>query len=104
MKRISVIAGIILALAAVIVLPLKVDNYFAKAEEVRVVQAQIKAVEKRLDQQLDFARRKSLDDRNWDLEKRYNTRDPLKMPGDIQDEYKRNVGEIKNIDDKWSPK
>jgi len=31
MKRISVIAGIILALAAVIVLPLKVDNYFAKA-------------------------------------------------------------------------
>ena len=104
MKRISTIVAIVLALPPIIVLPLRVDNYFAKAEEVRVVQAQVKAVEKRLDQQLDFARRKSLDDRNWALEKRYDTRDPLKMPEDIQDEYKRNIGEIKEIDDKWELK
>lgn len=101
MKKISTVIGIILALAALVVLPLEVNDYFAKAEEMKVVETQVKAIEKRLDQQLDFARRKALDDRNWELEKRYDTRDPLKMPKDARDEYRRNFIEMKDIDSKW---
>ena len=99
MKRISTIVAIVLALAAIIVLPLRVDNYFAKAEEVQVIQAQVKAVEKRLDQQLDFQQKRALENR--DLEKRYGTGDPLRMPEDIRDEYRDNHIKVKDIKDKW---
>jgi len=103
-KKLSVIVGCILALAALVVLPLKVTDYFAKAEDLRVVESQVKSVEKRLTQSLDIARRKALEERNWWLQDKCQTVDPLKMPELVRGEYRRNCAEIDTINKKWGLK
>ena len=111
-KRIQVFIGVAVGLAAIITIPFQVigylsdnyveeDRYRVTCEKVEFVQAQIKAVDKRLDQQLDFQQKRALENRNWDLEKRYDTRDPLRMPEDVRDEYRGNHIKIKDIKDKW---
>jgi len=115
MKRISSIIGVVLGAAAIIVIPLKTIDYLSAnyvemdkfnetCTKIELNQAQIKSVIKRMDQQVDFATKRALEERNWDLEKRYNTRDPLRMPVDVRDEYRRNAIQIIDIKDKWGLK
>ncbi len=78
-KKIMTISGLIIALAAVWGLLRSLDQYVAKAE-------QLKQVEMRLDQKIDADRVDRVQERIWKLEDRYEA--VGRMPQSVKEEYR----------------
>jgi hypothetical protein len=77
---------------------------FLSCEAAAQIQQQVHQQGQRLDQKIDNDRRDKLQERNWTMESKYNTRDPLKMPTDARTEYQRNQLEMMKLDEKWKGK
>lgn len=77
---------------------------FFHTEAAAQLQQQVQQQGLRLDQKIDNDKRDDLQKRNWALEAKYNTRDPLKMPADVRTEYQKNQLDMMKIDDKWKGK
>jgi hypothetical protein len=77
---------------------------FFHTEAAAQLQQQVNQQGVAFQQELDSRRREKLQERNWALEAKYNTRDPLKMPADVRIEYQKNQLDMMKIDDKWKGK
>lgn len=101
----GVLVGLVLTIAGALI---GIDKWghseFCPTEAAAQMQQQMQQQGSRLDQKIDNDRRDKLQERNWALEAKYNTRDPLKMPADTRLEYQKNQMEIIKLDDKWKGK
>jgi hypothetical protein len=77
---------------------------FFHTEAAAQLQQQVNQQGVAFQQELDSRRREKLQERNWALEAKYNTRDPIKMPADVRTEYQKNQLDMMKIDDKWKGK
>jgi len=108
MNRVAIIAsaiGLILLIAGALV---GIDKWghtnFFPTEAAAQLQQQVQQQGARLEQKIDNDKRDDLQKRNWTLEAKYNTREPLKMPADVRTEYQKNQLEMMRLDEKWKGK
>lgn len=109
-KKLATILGLIITLSTIITLLFKLDNRFAKANEVKEleqnVQQSVQKIEQRLDLKILEDRLNSLRERRWSLEDRYGL-NIEEMPQEIRDEYRRlseEMDKIKKAIEKLTPK
>jgi predicted nucleic acid-binding Zn-ribbon protein len=92
-KKVSAILALVIALAAVAGVVSKLDNRWAKAD-------QVKKLELRLDQKIDADRINQVQQRIWTLEDRYKPLD--KMPQTVREEYRELKDEKVRLEGKWT--
>lgn len=95
LKKFAAIVSIITGLVAIIAIGTKIDNRWAKANDVEIVQVQQQQLETRLDRKILEDIAENIQNRIWMLDDRYKT--TSNMPASVKEEYRKLKVKLKQI-------
>ena len=95
LKKIAIIASLVVSLIAIVTFGAKVDSRWARAKDMQMMQQSLEQLEFRLDRKIQSDKLYELQRRIWNFEDRYG--DAENMPPEVRDEYRILKSEIEQI-------